>query len=184
MPTEASVSDRYTRTAIALHWLLGLALLCQIGLGWYLGEVPRGTPARTLWVNSHKSVGITLGLLILFRLYWRLTHAAPPLPASIRRWQQRTARASHIGLYTCMLLMPLTGYLASNFSKFGIKYFNLVALPPWGPDDKQVYTFFNSAHIVLSYLFVALIVIHILAAISHLAHRSDGVFRRMLPYRV
>ena len=183
MPTTDSASDRYTRVAMALHWILALALICQIGLGWYLGEVPRGTPARTLWVNFHKSVGITLAVLILFRIYWRLTHAAPPLPAAMATWQKKAALVSHAGLYACMFLMPLTGYLASNFSKFGIKYFNSIVLPPWGPDDKQLYTIFNTAHGVISFVFVALIAIHVLAAISHLVNRSDGVFRRMLPGR-
>ena len=79
-----------------------------------------------------------------------------------------------------MVVMPVSGYLASNFSKYGIKYFNVVALPPWGVDDKQIYTVFNTTHIVTSYVFVGLIAIHAAAALTHLLRR-DGIFERMWP---
>lgn len=89
----------YTRTAVVLHWTLAALLLGQIAFGWYLGEVPRGTPDRTIYVNLHKSIGMTLGLLIFFRLYWRLTHPAPALPAEMPSWERTGARISHAALY-------------------------------------------------------------------------------------
>ena len=174
--------ERYSNVAIALHWLLALAIIGQIAFGWYLQGVPRGTPDRTIFVNLHKSTGLTLGLLILFRLYWRLTHKAPPLPATMPAWERLAARTTHWALYACMLIMPLAGYTASNFSKFGVKYFNVWLLPPWGVDDKQIYAIFNTTHVVTSYVFVALIALHVAAGLSHLARR-DGVFRRMWPER-
>jgi cytochrome b561 len=175
-------SARYTGVAIALHWLLAVLVLGQIALGWYLQEIPRGTPARTVYVNFHKSSGMTIGLLILLRLYWRLAHPAPPLPVSMPAWERAAARMSHFALYACMLIMPAAGYLASNFSKFGVNYFNAFLLPPWGVDDQQLYAVFNTTHVVTSYVFVTLIAVHILAALRHLFLR-DGVFRRMWPPR-
>jgi cytochrome b561 len=175
-------AERYTGVAIALHWLLAALVLGQIAFGWYLQDIPRGTPARTVYVNLHKSTGLTIGLLILVRLCWRVTHRAPPLPASLRAWQRVAARTSHFALYACMLVMPAAGYLASNFSKFGVNYFNAVLLPPWGVDDRRFYTVFNTTHIVTSYVFVALIAVHVLAALRHLYLR-DGVFQRMWPAR-
>jgi cytochrome b561 len=172
----------YDRVAIALHWLVALALLAQVLLGWYVHDIPRGTPARGYWINLHKSVGLTLGLLILLRLGWRLSHPSPALPAGLDRWQARAAQASHVLLYACMVALPLTGYLASNFSKHGIKYFNAVPLPPWGADVPAVYSALNGAHGLLSSLLVVLVVLHVLASLIHLARR-DGVFGRMLPAR-
>jgi cytochrome b561 len=96
-------------------------------------------------------------------------------------WERRAARASHVLLYVCMLIMPLAGYTASNFSKFGVKLFNRIVLPPWGVDDRAVYAFFNGLHVATSYVFVALIAIHIAAALKHLFLSRYGVFRRMLP---
>jgi cytochrome b561 len=175
--------ERYDRVAIALHWILVVGILFQIWLGLYLSEVPRNTPPRTVWVNFHKSVGITLGFLILFRLYWRLTHRPPPLPGSMPRWQRVTARANHALLYACMIGMPLAGYIASNFSRFGIRYFNLVELPPWGIDDRRIYDFFNATHKTLAVIFIALIALHVLAALKHGLVDRDGVLRRMWPTR-
>lgn len=175
------MEDRYSRTAIVLHWVIALAVLGQIAFGWYLQTVPRLTPDRTVFVNMHKSTGLVIGLLILARLAWRLTHKPPPLPASMPAWERRAAAASHALLYACMLIMPLAGYTASNFSKFGVKLFNAVLLPPWGADDRAVYAFFNGLHVATSYVFAALIAIHIAAALKHLFFPRYGIFRRMLP---
>jgi cytochrome b561 len=121
-------------------------------------------------------------LIIFFRLYWRLTHKPPPLPASMPAWERAAARVNHYALYACMLIMPLAGYTASNFSKFGVKYFNVFLLPPWGVDNQSVYAFFNTTHVVTSYVFVALIAVHVAAALRHLFLR-DGIFDRMRPTR-
>lgn len=175
------MEDRYSRTAMVLHWVIALAVLGQIAFGWYLQTVPRLTPDRTVFVNMHKSTGLVIGLLILARLAWRLTHKPPPLPASMPAWERRAAAASHALLYACMLIMPLAGYTASNFSKFGVKLFNAVLLPPWGTDDRAVYAFFNGLHVATSYVFAALIAIHIAAALKHLFFPRHRIFRRMLP---
>jgi cytochrome b561 len=172
---------RYTRTAIALHWIIAAIILFQIGYGWYLTGIPRGVPARTVVVNLHKSIGLTVGLLILLRLGWRASHPAPAFPASMGPWEARLASWVHRALYGCMLVMPLSGYLASNFSKYGIRYFGLIALAPWGVNSKPVYAVLNSIHVVTSYVFVALIAGHLLAALKHAIIDRDTVFRRMWP---
>jgi cytochrome b561 len=169
---------RYSRTAIALHWLIALVLFVQIPLGWYLEEIPTGTPARSWYVNLHKSIGMTLGVAIVFRAGWRWLHPAPALPEWLPRWQRIGASASHVALYACMLIMPLSGYLASNFSKWGVKYFNAIDLPPWGVDDARIYALLNGVHVATSYVLVALIVAHTVSALRH-AYRRDGIFQRM-----
>lgn len=173
-------SSGYDRVAVTLHWFIALAIVGQVLLGWYVHEIPRGTPARGWWINLHKSVGLTVGLFIVLRLGWRVLHGAPRPPAAMPRWQVLAASVSHKLLYACMLALPLTGYLASNFSKHGIKFFHRVQLPPWGPDDKALYAALNGAHVALTWVLLVLVGIHVLAAIVHLVRR-DGVFGRMLP---
>jgi cytochrome b561 len=176
---EYHAAERYNRVAIALHWLIAALLSAQIAFGWFLESVPRGTPARGFYVNLHKSTGLTLAVLILVRIAWRLMNPPPPLPSFIRWWERAAARWSHVALYVCMLGMPLSGYLAANFSKYGVKFFNVVMLPPWGVESPQIYAVFNTTHVVLSYLFVTLIAIHVMAALRHAVH-GDGVIARML----
>ena len=180
MVSTARGAAGYDRVAIALHWLLAVALVAQVFLGWYVHDVPRGTPARGFFINLHKSVGLVLGALVLLRLGWRLGRGAPPAPAGLPAWQARAAAASHAALYACMLGLPLTGYVASNFSRHGVKFFNAVVLPPWGADLQSVYVLFNGAHQVLAWVFPWLVALHVLAAVRHLFLR-DGVFGRMLP---
>jgi cytochrome b561 len=94
-------TSRYDAVAVALHWLIGVALLAQITFGFLLDEIaPRGTPSRSAVINLHKSFGLVLAVAILARLAWRLGHRAPPWPATMPEWQQRAAMWSHCALYT------------------------------------------------------------------------------------
>ena len=82
-----------------------------------------------------------------------------------------------------MLIMPISGYIASNFSKWGVKFFNVLTLPPWGVEDKSIYAFFNTTHVLTSYVLVTLISLHVIGALGHAVSR-DGVFGRMWFRRV
>jgi cytochrome b561 len=178
-----SITARYTGTAIALHWVVALLLLGQYTFGLLLDDIPRGTPARGYYVNLHKSTGILIGLLILLRLGWRLTHKAPPLAETTPRWQGTAASFSHAFLYLCMLALPLSGYLASNFSRHGIKFFNMVRWAPWGPDDKTLYAFFNGAHHLAALLLALFVAVHVLAVAKHMLVDRDALLLRMWPQR-
>lgn len=163
-----------------LHWLIALLLVGQFAFGWLLEEIPRNTPARGWWINQHKSVGLVIGVLILLRIVWRLRHAPPP-PLPMPAWQRRAASATHLAMYACMVVMPLSGYLASNFSKHGIKLFNVVKLAPWGSDDKAIYTLFNQTHQVTAVVFAVLIGVHLLAVAKHVLVDHDRLLARMWP---
>jgi cytochrome b561 len=172
---------RYDRVAIALHWAIGLALLGQIAFGFALDTIaPRGTPARTGVVNLHKSTGIVLGALIVLRLAWRLRHAPPPWTGHLSALQQRAARIGHRALYACMVVMPLSGYVASNFSRHGVRFFGRT-WAPWGPDLPSVYAFFNGVHVVTAFVFATLVLGHVAVSLWHAFVRRDGVFARIWP---
>ena len=175
-------STRYSRVSMALHWLIGVALLAEMGFGFLLDELaPRGTPARTGVINLHKSIGIALGLLIVIRLIWRLTHAPPPFPQTMVPWKRRAALANHRTMYACMVVQPLSGYVASNFSKYGVKFFG-TAWPPWGAESPLAYAVFSGLHVYSSWLFAALIVGHIGMSLTHALIERDGVFFRIWPH--
>jgi cytochrome b561 len=177
----ARAADRYDRIAVLLHWGIGVALLGQIAFGFMLDEIaPRATAGRAAILNLHKSFGIVLCLLIVARLVWRLRHAPPAWPASMAAWQRRAARAGHRALYACMLAMPLSGYIGSNFSRHGVRFFG-VALQPWGPDLPSVYAALNGLHVVTAYVFCALIAGHVLAALKHALIDRDAVLARIWP---
>ena len=176
-----STASRYDKVAMALHWLIGFALMGQIVFGFLLDDlVPRGTPARADVINLHKSCGVVLGVAILVRLLWRWRHRPPTWPSSMKRWQQNAARVGHWVLYGCMIAMPSSGYVASNFSKYGIRFFGH-SWPAWGPASPPVYAFFNGMHVATAWLLSILIVGHVAVALKHAWVDRDGVFARMWP---
>jgi cytochrome b561 len=172
---------RYGGVAIGLHWLVAALVLGQLALGWWMLDLPKSPPGlRAGWFNFHKSIGLTIGLLMLARLWWRARHRAPALPASVPRWQVLAARVNHAGLYACLLLMPLSGYLGSVFSGYPVKYFGLV-LPQWGWASPGLKQFCSAVHYATVAVLMLLIALHVVAAFKHLLVNRDGVFARMWP---
>jgi cytochrome b561 len=172
---------RYGRPAIALHWLSAVLILGMLCLGFWMVGIPRNTPARGFTFNLHKSFGVVIGMLVLARVVWRLSHPAPRLPIGMPRWQAALAKVNHFLLYACIVLQPLTGYLGSSFNRYGVKVFG-VALPQWGWEDKALREAFATIHGGLAITLSILIAVHVLAACQHLVRR-DGIFERMLPMR-
>ena len=172
-------SELYTRTARILHWLIGIAVLAQITLGLWMITIPKAPPGvRASWFNVHKSIGITLAVLILARIIWRLLHRAPPLPATMPNWERIAAKANHFLLYACMIVMPVSGYLGSSFTKYPILYFG-IKLPQWGWDSPALKDLCSQVHLTTVIIFIALIAIHIGAAVKHWLVDRDGVVQRM-----
>ena len=176
-------ASRYTNAAIILHWIVAVLVLVLIGLGIYMVDIPRGTPERSFFYNLHKSIGLTTGIIVLFRFWWRKKNPPPPLPASMPAWQVTASNISHALLYMCLIMMPIAGFTASQFTKYGVTYFGLFKIPPMAPPHKVLYDFFQGVHENTSYVLMFLVVVHVLAALHHLLVAKDGIFQRMLPGR-
>jgi cytochrome b561 len=179
---QAVAPSRYTWQAIALHWVLALLIIGMLWLGFSIEDIPRNTPARGFYLNLHKSIGVLVLMLVLLRLTWRIRHKPPALPASMPSWQAGAAVWSHRLLYLCMLLQPLSGYLASSFGKYGVKFFG-IPLPQWAWESKPVQSFFGTIHGVIAVTLLVLVALHVLAALKHLVFDRDAVFQRMWPTR-
>ena len=179
----APVASRYNGVAIPLHWIVAALVFAQLTLGWWMIEIPKEPPGqRVSWFNLHKSVGLTIGMLVLVRLGWRMKYPAPELPRALPRWQVIAARTNHALLYVCMLVMPLSGYLGSSFTKYPIRYFGVV-LPKPGWESEPLKELCSQVHYATVWVFMTLIAIHLAAAAKHLLVDRDGVFDRMWPRR-
>jgi cytochrome b561 len=176
------MEERYGITPAVLHWLLALLVFVLYGLGWYMVNIPKGTPPVAYFYNLHKSIGIVAALPLTALIVWRATHVAPPLPGSLAEWEARAAHINHVLFYVCLVVLVASGLVESNFTKYGIKFFGY-PLPPLGWDDKTIYRLFNRLHVYLSHFFVVLIAIHVGAALKHLLFDRDQIFQRMIPGR-
>jgi cytochrome b561 len=179
---DALMKDRYGVTPSLLHWLLALLVFTLYGLGWYMVNIPKGTPPVAYFYNLHKSIGIVAALPVALLLWWRATHEPPPLPGTLAAWEARVAHINHILFYVCLIVLVVSGFIESNFTKFGIRFFGY-PLPRLGWEDRTIYQVFNTVHVYVSHFFVVLIAIHVGAALKHLLVDRDQVFQRMIPAR-
>ncbi len=174
----SSTQQSYTRVAVILHWLVALLIVINFVLG-LLMESFAGTPTRDSVLFFHASIGSALLMLVVFRLYWRLTHRPPALPATMPRWQVLAADTMHWMLYLLLFLIPLTGYLHRNAGGHPINFFGLGDLPLLAGKDLALRLWTGSAHTVLVWLLAALVVAHIAAGLKHHFIDHDGVLARM-----
>ncbi len=169
------MTARYTPTAQALHWLTAAIFLAVLPLAWVAEVLPDGARKNSMFV-FHRSVGLTIFALVILRLLWRIRHPAPPLPAS--RALAIVSGINHWLLYAVLVLMPITGYLASSGGR--VSYLGLFTLPtppsqPWIGDTA------DTLHLLGQWAVYALVALHLLGAAWHVAVRRDGLILRMLP---
>ena len=172
-------ATRYTTTAIALHWLLALAILGSFSLGLYMADLPL-TPQRVKLFNWHKWAGVTILTLSAVRLLWRATHRPPPdLPMPV--WQQRAAHLAHRALYLLFFAVPLAGWAYSSAAGFPIVWFGVLPLPDFVPVDKALAEAIKPVHGLLAWTLIGVAMVHIAAALKHQFVQRDGLIARMWP---
>jgi len=164
-----------------LHWLIALLILALGVVGLTMGELPK-TP-KYFWVyTAHKSIGITVLALVLFRLGWRLYAGAPKPVPGVPSWQERIPSATHVLLYVLMFAIPLSGWLydsASGLRPF--RWFGLVDVPKLSAPDPQVVAVSHAIHEYGFWLLIAVVLAHAGAAFYHHLFQRDATLSRMLP---
>lgn len=177
--TEART--RYSTIAIALHWGIAVLVVGQILLI-MAGDAVEGEGAR-VFRDAHKAVGVSLLVLTLVRLGWRLANPAPPLPAGTPGWEKGLAHLTHVAFYAILLILPLSGWLASSAAGRDINWFGLFNWPllPIGGGREAAGQFMDIHRLVVKGLYV-LLALHVLAALKHQFFDRDNVVHRMLPF--
>lgn len=174
------MNNTYTRTAIALHWLIALGLIGAFALGTYMSELPL-SPRKLQLYSWHKWAGVSLFALVLLRLGWRLIHPAPPLPASMPAPLRTAAHLTHVALYILMIAIPLSGWLMSSAKGIQTVWFGVLPLPDLLAKDADLGKQLELLHMVLNYTMAALVLAHIGAALKHHFVDRDDILQRMLP---
>ena len=172
----------YTRTAIALHWLLAAGLLGMIGMGLYMTSLPF-SPARLKLYNWHKWAGVVILGLSVVRLLWRLTHR-PPVDVAMAPWQRRAAHLTHLAMYALFFAVPLMGWAYSSAAGFPIVLFGVLPLPDFVAADRELAEAIKPFHAWLAWTLLGLIALHVAAAMKHQLLDRDGLLQRMAPARL
>ena len=180
-PTMTASSSRYTGTAIALHWLLALAILGSFIVGLYMTGLTM-SPQRLKLYNWHKWAGIVILTLSAIRLLWRLTHR-PPADVAMPAWQQKASHAVHVLLYVLFFAVPLAGWAYSSAAGFPIVVFGVIPLPDFISPNKELAEAIKPLHKILAFTMAALVLGHVAAALKHHFVDRDGLLDRMRPGR-
>lgn len=167
----------YDRVARSLHWAIAAMVIANIALGVFHDPWGKLFPAMPI----HKAIGLTVLALTLGRIGWRLTHRPPPLPASMRGWEQGAARVTHLAFYLLLLVLPLTGWVMSSAGEYSLTWFWLFDVPKFAVTRADtIVGLSRGSHGVLGLLFGALAAVHVAAALRHHFILKDRVLRRML----
>ena len=183
-------TDRYTRTAMALHWAIALLIAANVAIIWSVDAVPDAW-VRPM-IDTHKSFGITVLGLAAMRVLWRATHPAPPLPASYPGWEKWSAHLVHGALYLLIFCLPLSGWMHDSAWKDAPSHpMFLYGLVPWprigwltaiNPADKDYWhDLLGRVHASFAYVLYAMVAAHVLGALKHQLIDRHPEMQRMLP---
>lgn len=170
--------SRYSRVAIGLHWAIAALIVTNLVIGLLMDDLPDSA------LPLHKSIGMLVLLLSLARLGLRIVRRPPPLPASLKRWEAWLAQGVHWIFYALMILIPLSGWIftSSSLKRHPLSFFGLFDLPYFPVAQSKPTTHaWAERHELLAYAMIALLVLHVAAALKHRFVDRDGILDRMLP---
>jgi cytochrome b561 len=174
--TGATSTSRYSAGAIWLHWIIAALIVVQLCLGWWMNEVlPDHTPAEELAEHVHISLGLTILILVLVRIAWRLTHRPPPLPAGMPAWERWLSYAVHLLFYLLLLVLPLSGWTLVSMGPGPISFWGL----PWphlpgvaqmlgSPPSRAARHAVKHLHVfILIWIVLVSLALHVAGALKH-----------------
>jgi cytochrome b561 len=175
------MTDRlqYGTTAKLFHWLIVALLAIQYPIGWLMPDIHRGMKPGDAMM-FHVSCGIVILVLIVLRLAWRLTHPVAP-ESSLPQWQQLGSEAMHWLLYALVLATTFTGWLFASFRGWSLSFFYLFPMPMLAAENAAARKAINGWHQGMEWALLALIGIHVAAAIAHVFVYRNRIMQRMLP---
>ncbi|TSB05247.1 cytochrome b [Sphingorhabdus contaminans] len=172
---------KYSKTAIALHWIIAILIVANVALASMAEDLPRA--ARAAYMDPHKAIGISILALSVFRLFWRIGHKPPPLPEKLTGWQSTLGKAVHALFYFLIIAVPVTGWLMVSASPGAppVDFFGLFTVDLPVSDSKALSGVGHEGHEILTKPLVILIFLHILAALKHQFIDRLPFLQRMFP---
>ena len=176
---DAVDGRRYTTPAIWLHWLAIPLIAAQFAIAWAMLSLPEHDARTASYFNFHKSLGVTIWLVIAVRLAWRFTHPAPRHGPALPKPYARASEAAQWALYAVFFAMPISGYVMSAMGPYGVSLWG-IPLPSL-PRVPAIQKLADTGHNLGAWAAYAIILLHVGGAAWHALVRRDGVIERMLP---
>ncbi len=161
---------RYSRGAIVFHWTTALLVIVNLWIGLVGGSMP-----------LHKSIGVTVLVLTIGRIAWRVANPPPPLPATTPSWERAVARWTHRLFYLLLIVLPMSGWaMSSGATRRPLDWFGLFPIP-YLPVSPAAAGAGHEVHEIVGIGMAVLVALHVGAALRHHLLLRDGVLGRMLP---
>jgi cytochrome b561 len=178
--TLRNSNERWGPVSQALHWLIVILILVMAYLGLTMVDLPT-TPHKIFVYMLHKSVGITILVLVALRLAWRLYAGTPGTLPGFPTWQSRIASLMHAALYVLLFALPISGWIVNSSTGFPLRWFNLLNLPAIAAKSESLHAIATTVHETLFWTLAVLALGHAAAAIYHHLFQRDETLARMLP---
>ena len=166
------------KISIFNHWLLALLMIAMLGFGLYLEEMPRSESKAEL-MDVHKSVGILVLMLGLWRISWRIAQGPLSRLSGIKTWEHHAAKAMHILLMVGIVVMPVSGWIMVETKGYNVSFFGLFNMPALA-ENPELHEFAETIHAVAAKILILAIVLHAAAAIKHHVINKNDTLKRML----
>jgi cytochrome b561 len=176
-----NTTERYGAVAQLLHWSIVVLIVTQFVLA-NQAEDAGSLLKKAMLLTSHKNYGMTVFMLAVIRLVWRLANPAPSTPETVKGWQKPLVHLTHVGLYVLIFATPLMGWMMSSAKNYSVSYFGLFTWPNLVAADPQLFDLLKTTHKVLAFTMANLALLHIAAALKHHFIDKDSVLLRMLPF--
>jgi cytochrome b561 len=165
----------------ALHWIVVILIISQWFIAQRADDLPNGL-AKLQALAWHKSFGMTVLMLALLRLVWRLLNPVPDLTAETKPWERVLAKVSHVLLYALIFALPLTGWLMSSAKNYPVSWFKLFQFPDLVAPSEALFRQMNGLHHLLFNVLVVVALLHVAGALKHHFIDKNDVLKRMLPF--
>ncbi len=175
-----NTSDAYGWLSIALHWITAAGVIALFSLGLWMEDLDYDNPWYRTSPHIHKSVGVLLVTLVLFRLVWRGYSRAPLSVDGHRSWEKRMAKVVHVVLYGLLLLMLPTGYLITTAKGQSLDVFNWFSIPALVQGIPNLEDFAGEIHEMIAFTIIGLAGFHAVGALKHHFIDRDNTLKRML----
>lgn len=175
-------TPKYTKTAMALHWVIAAMMIWAFALGWIMTDIHGFSPTKLRYFSWHKWIGVTVLVLAVARLLWRATHTPPALPDTMHRWEETAAHLGHAALYVLMLAIPVSGYFYTSAAGIPVVYLGVLPLPTIIGANPAMAEVLKTLHICLNYGLLAAVLGHLLAVVKHQLIDRQRLLQRMLPF--
>lgn len=178
----ATSAGTYDTVSKWFHWITVGLIAVALPMGFVIQHIKDAD--KMVFYAIHESAGLTILGVALARLAWRLTHPAPPLAEDIPKPMRIAAGAVHHLLYLALILQPVLGFVSTNAWGFPLRgetaYLGLIDLPKFMEQDEALAGVLSTAHGILGWSILGLLVLHVGGAVFHQAIRRDGTLLRMV----